>query len=153
MPMRVVRGVLRTFSAPAVRYPPDPRAVFILALCVVVGFPLIFADATPSTIAGKLDSWLVVAWGAMLSGGALVTLLGAMRQTPTGIAFEQIGSASLGVACLMYAAAIWAAVQWAGAVPIAIVLGFGLASIWRFGQLWAYMRGIERLAQESKGDR
>lgn len=138
----------RSFSTPAVRYPPDPRALFVLVMCVVVGLPLVFANASPNTIASQLDPVLQVAWGIMLSGGSLLTLAGAMRQTATGVIVEQIGSIALGVACLLYAGAIWVSVQWVGSVPIAIVSGFGLASLWRWGQLQAYLHQTEKIASQ-----
>lgn len=150
MPERIVRALVRGISAPAVRYPPDPRALFILLLCVVVGIPLVFANATPGSIAAKLDPPWVITWGIMLSGGSLLTIIGALRQTPIGVILEQIGSVALGVACIIYAAAIWFTVHLLGAVPICIVLGFGLASLWRWYQLQRYLNTVERIARESR---
>ena len=152
MPKRILHGVLRSFTAPAVRYPPDPRAMFILLLCVVVGVPLIFANATPGSITARLDQPWIITWGVMLSGGSLLALTGSLRQTAGGVIIEQIGSVALGFACLMYAGAIWFTVHWLGSVPICIVLGFGLASFWRFGQLQAYLNNVERLAQTLRAD-
>lgn len=148
MPKRVLIAAMRNFSTPAVRYPPDPRALFVLLLCVVVGVPLIFANATPSSIVSQLDDPLVVAWGIMLSGGSLLTLVGAIRQTPGGVVLEQVGSVALGVACLLYAGAIWVAVGTPGLVPMAITSAFGAASLWRWGQLQAYLHATEKLAEE-----
>lgn len=148
MPARVGRAVLRGLTVPAARHPPDPRAVFILSLCVVSGFPLIFAGATPGTIAAQLDKPFVVAWGIMLSAGALLTLVGALRQTVNGIILEQVGSVSLGFACLMYAGAIWLQVRWEGSVPAGIVLGLGLACLWRWAQLQAHMIQAQRIANQ-----
>jgi hypothetical protein len=148
MPKRIVLAAVRGFNTPAVRYPPDPRAVFMLALCVVVGVPLIFAGATPGTIASQLDHAWVIAWGIMLSGGSLLSLIGSSRQSVNGVIAEQIGSVALGVACAIYAGAIIAAVHWAGAVPAAMVIGLGGASFWRWGQLQAYLHDSERLAQK-----
>lgn len=149
MPKRIVRYALRSFTAPAVRYPPDPRALFIMLLCILVGLPLIFASATPGTVAAKLDPLWQVVWGVMLSGGSLLTLLGALRQTVNGVLLEQVGSVALGFACLIYAGAIWATVHWDGSVPIGIVLGLGIASLWRWGQLQAFLNQAERTAQEN----
>lgn len=148
MPKRVYFAARRSFRTPAVRYPPDPRALFVLVLCVVVGVPLVFADATPASIAAQMDDWLVVAWGIMLSGGSLVTLVGTARQSPWGVIAEQVGSVALGVACLLYGGAILLTVQLTGLLPAGIVFAFGTASIWRWGQLQAYLHGTEKLAQE-----
>lgn len=150
MPKRLVRAVLRSFTAPAVRYPPDPRALFVLVLCVFVGGPLIFANATPGTIAAQLPTPAVVAWGIMLSGGALLSIVGALRQTVNGVITEQVGSVGLGFACVIYAGAIWAAVQWAGSVPMFILFALGSASIVRYFQLRAYLRTVEQIAADAR---
>lgn len=136
------------FTTPAVRYPPDPRALFLLILLVIVGVPLIFANATPGTIASQLDAPWVVAWGVMLSGGSALSLLGAVRQTPNGVIAEEVGSVALGFACLIYGCAIWGKVGWAGSVPMGILLALGVASIVRYFQLRAYLRNVERQAQQ-----
>lgn len=152
MPQRVWRAARRNFTAPAVRYPPDPRAVFLLIMCVISGFPLIFADATPQSIVSQLDDPLIVAWGVMLTGGALVTLIGAMRQTVNGIIAEQVGSVSLGFACIIFAGAIYGYTRWSGSIVMLLVFGLGLASLWRYGQLRAYLRDVEALAQEVRDE-
>ncbi len=148
MPKRIARTVRRIFTTPAVRYPPDPRALFVLVLCVVSGVPLIFANATPGSIASQLPSPAIVAWGIMLAGGSLLSLLGTIRQTVNGVIVEQVGSVALGFACLIYAGAIWTVVQWQGSVPMFFLLAFGLASFWRWGQLQGYLRSVEVQAQE-----
>lgn len=152
MPKRILMAAMRNFSTPAVRYPPDPRALFVLLLCVIVGIPLIFAGATPTSIAAQLDPWLVVTWGIMLSGGSLLTLLGALRQTPGGVITEQVGSVALGFACLLYAGAIWVQIGKTGLVPMVIVFAFGSASFWRWGQLQAYLHDMELLATEIRDE-
>jgi hypothetical protein len=152
MPKRIVRRMIRSLNAPAHRYPPDPRALFVLLLCITSGVPLIFANATPGSIAARLDAPYVVAWGVMLTGGATLTLVGALRQSVNGVVAEQVGSVALGSACLIYVAAIWLSVQWRGTVNMSLLLGFGLASLWRFFQLRAYLRTVEDLAQELRAE-
>jgi hypothetical protein len=151
MPKRVALAAARTFTTPAARYPPDPRALFILSLCVFVGVPLIFANATPGTIAAKLDAVWVVVWGLMLSAGSLLALVGALRQTVNGVILEQVGSVSVGFACVIYGTAIWLAIGVAGSVPIVIVAGWGVSCFWRWGQLQGYLRDVERLARKARG--
>jgi len=143
---RAATAVTRIFTVPAARYPPDPRALFVLSLCVAVGVPLIFANATPGTIASKLDPPLIVVWGLMLSAGSLVTLLGVLRQSVGGIITEQVGSVAVGGACMIYAVAIWLSVRWAGAVPMVIVFGWGLSCFWRWYQLQRLMKKAEEVA-------
>ena len=148
MPKRLALAVLRSFTTPAVRYPPDPRALFVLVLCVIVGVPLVLANATPGTIAAQLDPAWVVIWGVMLSVGSLLTLVGTFKQNVNGIIIEQVGSVAVGFACLIYALAIWFQVRWAGAVPMVIVLGWGWSCFWRWGQLQAYISKAQRVADQ-----
>lgn len=158
MPKRLWYAVRRSITAPAVRYPPDPRALFLLAMCVLSGVPLMFANATPQSVVAQLQdsphggkAWVVV-WGIMLTGGAALTLLGALSQTVNGVIAEQVGSVALGFACIIFAGAIYGYVGWAGAVVMLLILGFGLASWWRFGQLVAYLKAVEHMAQVIRDD-
>lgn len=154
MPKRILRAARRSLAAPAVRYPPDPRAIFLLAMCVLSGFPLIFANATPGSVASKLEhEWMIVAWGIGLTGGALLTLLGAMVQSVNGVIAEQVGSIALGFACLLFAGSVWSVLQWKGSIVVLLLLGFGLASLWRWGQLRAYLRTVEEMAQVVRDER
>lgn len=152
MPERFVRALMRSFTAPAARYPADPRALFVLVLCVVSGVPLIFANATPGSITAQLDDVWVVVWGLMLTVGALTTLIGTFKMSVDGIILEQIGSVAVGGATIIYAGAIFATVGYAGSVPAGITLGFGLACLWRWGQLQGLLRKAEQAAAEAKGD-
>ena len=152
MPKRVVRRLHSTFQAPAVRYPPDPRALFILALCVVSGLPLLIAGAVPGSIESQLDPFWVIVWGLMLTVGSLLSLVGMAWQSPTGVVTEQVGSVALGVACVVYAAAIWGATEWSGSVPEGIIIGLGGASFWRWWQLQRYLIDTERLASRVRGE-
>jgi hypothetical protein len=148
MPKRIYFTAVRSLNTPAARYPADPRAVFILAACVISGFPLIFTDATPGTIAAQLDRTWVVIWGVMLTVGALTNLIGTLRTDVNGIILEQVGSVAVGGATVVHSGAIIAQVGWQGTVPAAIILGLGLSCFWRWGQLQALMRAAENIATE-----
>ena len=74
MPKRIFYAMRRSVTSPAVRYPPDPRALFLLLMCVISGIPLVFANATPQSIVAQLDPPWIVAWGVMLVGGVGTTL-------------------------------------------------------------------------------
>lgn len=152
MPQRIAFAMWRSFRTPAARYPADPRAVFVLILCVVSGIPLVFAGATPGSIAAKLDPAWVVIWGIMLTIGALTTLIGTWKLDADGIILEQIGSVAVGGATCVYAGAILAQVGLAGSVPASIVLGFGLSCFWRWGQLQSLLRRAEQAASEARDD-
>lgn len=152
MPKRILHAARRSITAPAVRYPPDPRALFLLVMCVISGVPLIFADAAPRSVVAQLDDPWVVAWGVLLVGGAAVTLWGALRQTVNGVIAEQVGSVGLGAACLIFAVAVFGYTGWSGSVAGLLILGFGIASLWRFGQLVGYLRAVEHIAQEIRDE-
>ncbi len=152
MPKRLYAGLVRSFRTPAARYPADPRAVFILALSVVSGVPLVFADATPGSIEEQLDPAWVVIWGVMLTAGALTTLIGTLKPNVNGIILEQIGSVAVGGASAIYGGAIFAQVGIAGSVPAAIILGFGISCFWRWGQLQALIRTAEHAATDAQSE-
>jgi hypothetical protein len=150
VPKRIAIAAMRSFTTPAARYPADPRAIFVLSLCVISGLPLVFADATPGSIAAQLDRVWVVIWGVMLTVGALTTLIGTVKTDVNGIILEQIGSVAVGGATIVYAGAILVQIRWSGSVPAAIVLGWGLSCFWRWGQLQALLHKAEQVATEAK---
>jgi hypothetical protein len=150
MPQRIVHAALRSFRTPAARYPADPRAVWVMALFVLSGILLVFVGATPGSINAQLDPVWVVIWGLMLVLGALTTLVGIAKLDTDGILLEQVGSVSMGGACVVYAGAIFGTVGWAGSVPALVVGGFGLASFWRWGQLQALISQGKRAAEEAE---
>jgi hypothetical protein len=153
MPKRAVRLLARRMMTPAARYPADPRAVFILVLCVLSGIPLALAGARPGSLNALLDPWIVTAWGCLLAVGAATTLVGTFRQTATGIILEQVGSVAVGVTTLLFALAIFIQVGWDGFFGGGIVLGWGLSCGWRWFQLRALLRHTEALVKRAKEDR
>ena len=153
MPKRVLHMAQRSFRTPAARYPADPRAVFILTLCVFSGIPLVLGHATPGTINSQLDKYQVVTWGVLLVLGAACTLIGTFNMSVNGIIVEQVGSIAVGGACLIYAAAIQAQIGLGGTVPALFVFGFGVACLWRWGQLQALLLRSERTAKKRRHQR
>jgi len=150
MPKRVARMAWRNFRTPAVRYPADPRAVFVLAACVVAGVPLVFAGATPGTVEDKLHPAMVFVWGFLLVAGSATTLVGTFKLNPDGIILEQVGSVSVGAACMIYAGAMIATAGISAAVPALIVGMFGVACFWRWGQLQGLLHRAEEAAIEAR---
>lgn len=153
VPKRILFAALRSLKTPAARYPADPRAVFILMMCVVSGIPLLLGRATPGSINDQLDKPQVITWGVLLVLGASTTLVGMFRQSVNGVILEQVGSVAVGGACWIYAGAIWAQVGEGGTVPGGIIFGLGSACFWRWGQLQTYLRDAERLAQHRRDRR
>lgn len=125
----------RMIFKPAARYPADPRAVFILALSVFSGATALALKAAPESLEAVLPTWGVILWGAMLSLGSLITLVGMAFQNMNGIVLEQIGSVTVGATTIFYSSlALWVigpdAIQ-----TIGIILAWGLACFVRWIQL------------------
>lgn len=120
---------------PAVRYPADPRAVFILALSVFSGITTIAVEQGPETLESLMPRWGVITWGLSLGLGSLLALVGLARDTDSGIVTEQIGCVMVGVATTFYCSlALWSV--GIGALPVlTIVFGWGLACFVRWVQL------------------
>jgi len=128
---------------PAARYPADPRAVFVLGLAVISGFPLLISgNLEAGSLEEQLPHWGVMLWGAALLFGSLLTLAAMTRQTVNGIILEQIGSVTVGAATLFYSGIIIYTLGRSGSPAIPFILGFGLSCFWRWGQLQALL-GIE----------
>lgn len=119
---------------PASRYPSDPRAVFVLALCIFAGVPLIFGLTDSGSLDAYLPKWAIAIWGLLLVGGAAGSLVGMARQTPLGILVEQVGSVVVGVGTIYYALATIFAFH-VFTPSTAITLAWGLSCFWRWGQL------------------
>lgn len=143
MPLRLLRRFIpeqlqpRLLPKPASRYPADPRAVFILILCIVSGLPLILTDIEPGSLESLMPTWWIVLWGLALVCGAGCALWGMSRQTVDGILVEQVGSVIVGCSSIIYSAAIIIAVGSSGIVSAGIVFGWGLSCFWRWLQLQA----------------
>lgn len=137
---------MRNFRTPAARYPADPRVIFILIACMVSGIAFIAGGATPGTVESKLDKGWIIVWGLMIGLGGLVTLAGTVRLDVTGIVWEQVGSLALFGGTLVYAVAVWSTVGQSGLYPGLFQLSFGVASLWRWGQLQSHLLEARRRA-------
>lgn len=136
--------------APATRYPPDPRALFVLSLCVVSGLPLVLGISKPGSVESLIPSWAVVVWGALLTGGAVTSLAGMVKQTVGGIIAEQIGSVAVGSATIFYSTAILLSTGWQGVLPAGIILGWGLSCMWRWVQLASLLSSAQHQAADER---
>lgn len=130
---------------PATRYPADPRAIFILILCVTVGLPLLFLRVKPGSLEELLPSWAVLLWGLSLILGAVVTLSGMARQTPGGIITEQVGSIITAFATLIYGVGVVGTAGSTGAWGACIVFGFGVSCFFRWLQLEALIHSQQEV--------
>lgn len=145
---------MRNLSTPAARYPADARAVFILVACVMTGIGSLFGNATPGSIRAELDHGWVVIWGILIGAGGLITLIGTFKLNDNGVIIEQIGCVVVAVATVIYAAAVWSQVGFLGRGLYAglFQLMFGIASLWRGGQLQGLINRSIRQAQETDGN-
>jgi hypothetical protein len=110
----------------------EPFEVFMSALCVVAGLPLVFDGPAPGTLEQNLPLFIVKLWGVELAGGGILTLLGlALTGTPRGTRIERSGLAFLATASGVYALVLML-VAWPTAVAsVAILVGFAGACLWR----------------------
>lgn len=122
---------------PAARYPADPRAVFILALSVFSGLTALALDAAPESLDSLLPRWGVILWGILLCLGSALTLAGMARQTVGGIIVEQVGSVSVAATTIFYSLLAFYTVGPDALQNVGIILAWGLACAYRWGQLQA----------------
>jgi hypothetical protein len=144
----------RNLIQPAVRYPADPRALFILVLSVFSGVTTILLEQGPETLESLMPRWAVIVWGVTLGLGSLLALIGLELDSDWGVIVEQVGCVCVGVACVFYSI-VAGFILGVGATPvIAIVLGWGLACFVRWLQLQLLIhehiirRQLSRLQQQ-----
>lgn len=145
---RALKPVLRGMFNPAARYPADPRIVFLLALCVFSGLTSLSLQAGPESLESLLPTWAVVSWGAVLTGGSLIAMIGVMRDDFDGILMEQVGSVAVGVSTIFYGVIAISIAGQGAIMPVGIIISWGLACLVRWVQLQllinkAYRRKVE----------
>lgn len=106
----------------------QPWGIFIKALCIISGLAT-FVGPQPGSLEATLPRVLVYLWSATLVLGASFGLWGLIR--PKAWRLEIAGLIWLGTASIVYALAILFHAGIKGAVPGAIILGFGLAALVR----------------------
>lgn len=137
---------MRNFRTPAARYPADPRVVFILVACILSGLNFLAGAPAPGTVESQLDRGWVVVWAILIGLGGLVTLIGSFRLDVAGILLEQVGSLALLGGTGVYAVAVWTTIGGPGFYPGMFQLAFGVASLWRWGQLQSHLNAAQRQA-------
>lgn len=120
---------------PAARYPADPRAVFILALSVFSGLTALALKVAPKSLEALLPHWGLILWGATLTLGSAITLIGMAFQSLNGIITEQIGSVMVGAATVFYSGIALFIVGTSSIQNVGIVLAWGLSCFIRWAQL------------------
>jgi hypothetical protein len=120
---------------PAARYPADPRAVFILALSVFSGLTSLALQVAPNSLEALLPTWGVFTWGALLTVGSALTLIGMLFQSINGIIAEQIGSVMVGATTIFYSGLVFWVVGSEAIQTVGIIMAWGIACFIRWGQL------------------
>ena len=138
---------------PAARYPADPRAVFILALSVFSGLTALALNAAPESLEAVLPEWAVLLWGALLIVGSATTLFGMMFQSVNGVIIEQVGSVMVAVTTLYYSAIAFLTIGDDALQNVGIILAWGLACGWRWGQLQSLLNDAHEQEVKNRFER
>lgn len=125
---------------PAARYPADPRVIFILALSVFSGLTALALGTAPESLESAIPGWAVASWSSLLCAGSLLAIAGMARQTVLGIFAEQIGSVMVGVAAIFYPIIAIYTVGWSVVQVVGVIFAWGIACLWRWGQLQALLK-------------
>lgn len=126
---------MRGMFAPAVRYPADPRVVFVLLLCTFSGIASLIVREGPETLEAQVPEAAVTCWSILLAVGCLATLIGVLKDDADGVFLEQIGSIVVGVTTIFYSGIAVGTAGLGSLQPIGFIFAFGLACVLRWIQL------------------
>lgn len=135
---------------PSLKTNTDPRAVFILTLCIVTGLPLIAGIVQPGSFEELLPSIIVRLWGISLVLGCGVTLFGMSRNSKLyGMQMEQVGSVAVAAVSLFYATAVFIVAGSSGITAAGFIIGWAISCLYRYWQLEHLIR-IEAIRREAQ---
>lgn len=135
---------------PSLKTNTDPRAVFILTLCIVTGLPLIAGVVAPGSFEQLLPSLIVRLWGISLVLGCGVTLFGMSRNSKLyGMQMEQVGSVAVAAVSLFYATAVFIVAGNSGITAAGFIIGWAISCLYRYWQLEHLIR-IEAIRREAE---
>jgi hypothetical protein len=123
-----------------------PFQIYLLALSVVSGAPILFGSIGAGSIERELPFWLAFCWGLALFGGSGLALFGSFWQGGyvNALTMERIGLAIVGSAAVVYSITIMVAAGSSSPpsriVPAAIVLAYGGACLSRARDIGRIMR-------------
>lgn len=133
---------------------PVPFEVVGLTAAAVIGLISLFADIVPNSIQDTLPTAFQYGWAVALFVGSSIALIGVVFGGPRGVFFEQIGVFAAGAACIVYAAAlITNRPEVTSAMSFGMVLSYGLACMWRFGQLVRLVQHAQAIADARHAER
>jgi hypothetical protein len=125
-----------------------PWAVWVCALCLLNGIPLLLGAAPPDSIEATLPPWGRIAWGVVLTVGSAAVLAGMFwpGSDTDALLVELVGMLAVGVGCVVYASALLTLDgSPAPRSGVAIIGGFGVACLWRVWAAERTLRTMERL--------
>ena len=156
-----------------------PFELFVLAAGVLISAPVLLGAPTPGSTSELLGPVLARLWSWIFFLGCLVTLTGVWwtwwgwldrilprLQPPTawlrgrwptsvrpcgdtGLLIEQVGLVAVAVGTFIYAAGVLRYGGVGRGVPAALIGGIGLASLWRYRQIWRWVK-VTIAAQEGR---
>lgn len=122
-----------------------PHQVFMAALLMVSGLPILLGGPRPGSINASLPTPLLMLWAGVLTLGGALVVLAAIVPPLAALFLELIADPPLAVMCLVYAASVLMVAGSRGLVPVALVTGLALAFAIRAIQV---MRTLTLLRRE-----
>jgi hypothetical protein len=142
----------------------QPFEVVILVTCVLSGLVGLLTNEYPAPVKLILHSF-TWAYGASLSAGAVIALIGIYIKPVASLLVERVGMAWLGSIFFAYAVAVTVQPQGRGLTGAILLFGLGLATIARAITITRDLRKVQqalanpvltqeepRIAEPEKGD-
>lgn len=116
------------------RFGAEPFEIFLALAALLSGLSVLLGTTRPGSLASQLSPWVLRAWGASLSAGAVLTLTsrwllagaGTVRALIRALRLEQLGMTLFATTAGIYAIAIMA-VGRAGLAAGFIIVGWSAA--------------------------
>lgn len=129
-------------------YVSPPDTVFLMFLSATSGALSLTGLSASDAVQSIVPFWVGVAWGALLTLGAIIALIGIFWRDPvTGLEIEAAGRWMLGPASVAYTVAL---VAYADGIffPALFVLAFGIACMVRLVDISRMLREWKAYASE-----
>lgn len=130
--------------------PRNPLAIFLLALAFFSGLLLLGGVNTAGRVEQVLPHPVLVAWGAVLTVGSGMTLLGMFwpGSVATGILCKRFGMLALTIASFVYSTVLVSLLGFAALLPAGVTVGFGWACAVQYRQINERVREIIRASRD-----
>ncbi len=130
-----------------VRTNPGPFQWPIIVASVVIGVTLLVATrATKSTLLRLMPPWVLLVLGLGMAAGGVITLVGMVSQTLTGLLAERVGLSWLMLLWVLYGVLAWAYAGPAAVLQLELLSAFAGSCGWRALQItWQVRSGRAQL--------